>query len=78
MVDTNTISGTARDYAGRAQETLGSAVGDAKTRAQGAYNQGYGEVQHAAGQASDAIREQPLTAALIALGVGFVLGRLLP
>lgn len=78
MVDTNTIGGTARDFAGRAQETVGGAVGDARTRAQGVYNQGYGQAQHAAGQASDAIREQPLTAALVALGVGFVLGRLLP
>ena len=76
MVDTNTMSGTARDMAGRVQDTVGSAVGDARTRAQGTYNQAYGQAQQAAGQASDIIREQPLTAALIALGVGFVIGRL--
>jgi uncharacterized protein YjbJ (UPF0337 family) len=76
MVDTNTIGGTARDMAGRAQETIGSTIGDTRMRAQGAVNQGYGQAQQAAGQASDVIREQPLTAALIALGIGFVIGRL--
>ena len=76
MVDSNTISGTARDMAGRVQETAGNVTGDAKTRAQGVYNQTYGQAQHYAGQASDVIRDQPLTAALIALGIGFVIGRL--
>jgi len=76
MVDTNTISGTARDMAGRVQETAGNTMGDAKTRAEGVYNQAYGQAEQYAGQASDMIRDQPLTAALIALGIGFVIGRL--
>jgi hypothetical protein len=33
-------------------------------------------VQQSAGQLSDMIKSQPLTAALVALGVGYVLGRL--
>jgi uncharacterized protein YjbJ (UPF0337 family) len=76
MVDSNTIGGTARDMAGRAQETVGDTIGDARMRAHGMANQGYGQAQHAAGEAADMIRGQPLTAALIALGVGFVIGRL--
>ena len=76
MVDTNTISGTARDMAGRVQETAGGAMGDAKMRAEGMYKQAYGQAEQTVGQASDMIREQPLTAALIALGIGFVIGRL--
>ena len=51
-------------------------MGDAKTQAQGAYNQASGQVQNAVGQANDFLREQPLTAVLVALGVGFLIGRL--
>ena len=76
MVDSNTITGTARDMAGRVQETVGSAMDDSKTRAHGMANQGYGQAQQAVGRASDVVREQPLTVALIALGIGYILGRL--
>ncbi|CAH2600442.1 CsbD family protein [Rhodovastum atsumiense] len=76
MVDTNTISGTARDMAGRVQDTVGNAVGDTRTRAQGVANQAYGQAERYTGQASDLIRDQPLTSALVALGIGFIIGRL--
>jgi uncharacterized protein YjbJ (UPF0337 family) len=75
MVDSNTISGTARDMAGRVQESVGAATGDVRTRVEGLANQGYGQARRAAGQASSVIREQPITIALAALVIGYVLGR---
>jgi len=75
-MDTDRIIGTARDTAGRAQQAAGSALGDGGSQVRGAVNQGYGQVQDAAGQASELIHKQPLTAALVALGIGFLLGRL--
>jgi len=60
------------------QESVGSAMGDSGPRAQGLANQGYGQAQKAVGQARSMIREQPTTTALLALVVGYVLGRLNP
>ncbi|HSU06186.1 MAG TPA: CsbD family protein [Acetobacteraceae bacterium] len=70
------IEGMARDTAGRAQQSFGEAVGDMKTQAQGIYNQASGQAQEQAARLSEVIRDQPLTAALIALGIGYILGRL--
>ena len=70
------IEGTAREIGGRVQQAAGDLAGDAKTQAQGLYNQASGQAQQAAGQFSDVIRSQPLVSALVALGVGYVLGRL--
>ncbi|MBS0644025.1 MAG: CsbD family protein [Proteobacteria bacterium] len=70
------VQGTAREFGGRVQETVGNLTGDAKTQAQGLYNQASGQAQQTAGQLSDMIKAQPLVSALVALGVGYVLGRL--
>jgi len=75
-MDTDRITGAARDMAGRAQSAAGDMLGDAKTQAQGVYNQAAGQAQNAMGQVSDLVKDQPLTAALIALGIGFLIGRL--
>lgn len=70
------VQGMARDMAGRAQQALGDTFGDAKTQAQGLYNQASGQAQEQAGRLAEVIRDQPLIAAAIALGVGYILGRL--
>lgn len=70
------VEGMARDTFGRAQETVGQATGDVKTQAQGIYNQAAGQAQEQVARLSEVIREQPLTSALIALGIGYILGRL--
>ncbi|HQT75500.1 MAG: CsbD family protein [Rhodospirillales bacterium 20-64-7] len=70
------VEGTARDFGGRVQEAVGNMTGDTKTQAQGLYNQASGQAQQAAGQFTDMVKSQPLTAALVALAVGYVLGRL--
>jgi uncharacterized protein YjbJ (UPF0337 family) len=70
------MQGTARDFGGRAQEAVGNLTGDAKTQADGLYNQAAGQAQNAAGQFSEVIKSQPIVSALVALGIGYVLGRL--
>ena len=70
------MQGAARDMAGRVQQTAGDALGDTRTQAQGMYNQAAGQAQEQVARLSEVIRDQPLTSALIALGVGYILGRL--
>jgi len=70
------LEGTARDLGGRVQETAGSMTGDTRTQAQGLYNQASGQAQQAAGQVSDLIKSQPIVSTLLAVAVGYVLGRL--
>jgi uncharacterized protein YjbJ (UPF0337 family) len=71
----DSIAGAAREMGGRVQQTLGDMAGDAKTQANGLYNQAAGQAQQQAARLSDVIREQPLTAALAAVGIGYLLGR---
>ena len=70
------VEGTAREFGGRAQEAVGNLTGDSKTQAQGLYNQASGQAQQAAAQFTDVVKSQPLVATLVALGIGYVLGRL--
>jgi len=77
------FEGTAREMGGRVQRKVGEAVGDAKTQADGLYNQAagtaqqvWGHAQETTNQVSGAIRAQPLVAAAVALGIGYILGRL--
>jgi uncharacterized protein YjbJ (UPF0337 family) len=70
------VEGTAREWGGRVQEGVGNITGDAKTQAQGLYNQASGQAQQAAAQFSDVVKAQPIVSALVALAIGYVLGRL--
>jgi uncharacterized protein YjbJ (UPF0337 family) len=88
-MDENRVEGTARKVAGKVQEGVGRVTGDAQTRAEGLANQAAGTAQDLYGQATDTAREtittldqwlrnrietQPCTSALIALGIGWLLG----
>jgi uncharacterized protein YjbJ (UPF0337 family) len=72
----DSYEGAAREMGGRVQQTIGDAIGDAKTQASGLYNQAAGQAQQQAARLSDVIKEQPLAAALVAAGIGYLLGRL--
>jgi uncharacterized protein YjbJ (UPF0337 family) len=89
-MDENRVEGTARNVGGKAQEGVGRLTGDACTGAEGLANQAVGTAQDLYGQAADTAREQatnldrwlrhtietqPYTSALIALGIGWLLGR---
>jgi uncharacterized protein YjbJ (UPF0337 family) len=62
--------------AGRVQEKMGEFAGDAKTQAEGLYNQAAGQAQQQVARLGDVIKGQPITAALVAVGIGYLLGRL--
>jgi uncharacterized protein YjbJ (UPF0337 family) len=70
------IEGAAREFGGRVQEGVGNVTGDTRTQAQGLYNQATGQAQQAAAQFSDVVKAQPVVATLVALALGYVLGRL--
>ena len=67
--------GTVRDMGGRVQEKVGDYAGDAKTQAQGLYNQASGQAEQQMARLSDVIRDQPITSALVAIGICYLLGR---
>jgi uncharacterized protein YjbJ (UPF0337 family) len=90
-MDENRVEGTARNLGGKVQEGLGKFTGDAQKQAEGLANQAAGAAQDLYGQAADAAREtassfekvlrrtieiQPYTTALVALGIGWLLGRM--
>jgi uncharacterized protein YjbJ (UPF0337 family) len=90
-MDENRMEGTARNVGGKIQEGFGKAAGNARTQAEGLANQAAGAAQDLYGQAADTAREtasnfekalrrtietQPYTTALVALGIGWVLGRM--
>jgi len=70
------FEGAARDMGGRVQQKVGEVVGDARSQAEGLYNQAAGQAQQQAAQLRDLIKDQPLISAAIAVGVGYLLGRL--
>jgi len=87
----NSVSGTVRDVGGKAEEGLGRATGDLKTQVQGKLDQAAGAAQDLYGQTADVARDtavtfdkwlrsrietQPYTAAMVALGIGWLLGRM--
>ena len=70
------FEGAAREMGGQVQEKVVYVLGDAKTQASGLYNQAAGQAQQQAARLSDVIKEQPLAAAMVAVGIGYLLGRL--
>jgi uncharacterized protein YjbJ (UPF0337 family) len=65
-MDENRISGTAKNFAGKMEEGMGRATGDAKTRLEGQARQAEGGIQALYGQAVnsaedtiDAVRQMP-------------------
>jgi uncharacterized protein YjbJ (UPF0337 family) len=90
-MDENRVEGTARNLGGRVQEGFGKVTGDARTQAEGLANYAAGAAQDIYGQAAETAREtasgfektlrhtieaQPYTSALVAVGIGWLLGRL--
>ena len=85
------ISGTARNVGGKIEEGVGRLTGDAKAQIQGKLDQAAGAAQDLYGQTADAARDtaatfdkwlrrtieiQPYTVAIVALGIGWLLGRM--
>ena len=87
-MDEDRIAGTARKLGGKVQEEVGRFSGDTQTQIKGMANQAAGTAQDLYGQAADAgpatfdkwlrntIETQPYTTAIVALGIGWLLGRM--
>ena len=56
-MDKDRIAGSAMDFAGKVEGTVGNMTGDAKTQAEGRAREAAGAVQNLYGQAKDAARE---------------------
>jgi uncharacterized protein YjbJ (UPF0337 family) len=56
-MDKDRIAGSARDFAGKVEGTVGGMAGDAKTEAAGRTREAAGTVQNLYGQAKDAARD---------------------
>jgi uncharacterized protein YjbJ (UPF0337 family) len=69
------FQGTVREMGGRAQQKVGEYAGDAKTQAEGVYKQASGQAEQQIARLSDVIRDQPIASALVAVGIGYLLGR---
>ncbi|MBE7211244.1 MAG: CsbD family protein [Gluconacetobacter diazotrophicus] len=88
MVDENKVEGTVTEGIGRVKDAVGGLTGDTSTQAEGKFDQASGRVQAEYGdllddardqldEAGELIRDNPLVAVGIGLGLGFVLGWLL-
>ena len=54
-MDSDRITGAAKETFGKAQGAVGDAMGDPKTQAKGAYNEAAGTAENLYGQAKDAV-----------------------
>ena len=90
-MDENRAKGTVRTVGGKVEEGFGRATGDTKTQVEGALNQAAGTAQDLYGQTADVARDaantfdkwlrgqietQPYTTAIVAVGIGWLLGRM--
>lgn len=84
-MDENRFEGTARNFAGKVQETVGNVAGDSKTQAEGIGRQAAGRAQQAYGETMDQVRsvasdigrgveQQPMVALMVVGTIGFFLG----
>jgi uncharacterized protein YjbJ (UPF0337 family) len=62
-MDKDRIAGTAKDFAGKVEGTVGGIAGDARTEASGRAREAAGTMQNLYGQAKDAARDAGETAA---------------
>jgi uncharacterized protein YjbJ (UPF0337 family) len=90
-MDEDRLYGTARKLGGKVEEGIGQATGDVKSQIKGKLDQAAGTAQDLYGQTADAARDtaanfdrwlrttietQPYTTAIVALGIGWLLGRM--
>ncbi|MFL9890988.1 CsbD family protein [Paraburkholderia sp. RL17-383-BIF-A] len=80
-MNSNQFEGSVKDVAGKVQDAVGGLTGDVDLQAEGKVRQLAGKAQAKYGDSVDQVaetaRNNPLGALLIALGVGFLLGKLM-
>ena len=77
----NQAEGTIRNVAGKAEEAVGSMMGDSNTELRGKAKQVAGQAQSAMGEAIETVRDiasdQPMMAVMLAAGIGLIAGMLI-
>lgn len=77
----NQFEGSMKDAAGKVQDAVGGLTGDADLQVQGKVRQIAGKAQAKYGESLDQVaettRDNPIGALLVAVGVGFLLGKLM-
>lgn len=77
----NQAEGTIRNVAGKAEEAVGSMMGDSTTELRGKAKQVAGQAQSAMGEAIETVRDiasdQPMMAVMLAAGIGLIAGMLI-
>ena len=91
-MDEDRVKGSASDIGGKVKDAAGGLLGDNKMQAEGKADQVSGQLQNAYGSAKDTVREgadtvgaqldsllkeRPMVALFGAVGVGYVLARLM-
>jgi uncharacterized protein YjbJ (UPF0337 family) len=80
-MNSSQFEGSVKDVAGKVQDAVGGLTGDLDLQAEGKVRQLAGKAQAKYGgsvdQVAETARNNPLGALLIALGVGFLLGKLM-
>ena len=91
-MDEDRVKGSATDIGGKVKDAAGGLLGDNKMQAEGKVDQASGQLQNAYGSAKDALsegadtlgtqvdsllKERPMMALLGAVGIGYVLARLM-
>ena len=80
-MNSNQLDGTMKEAAGKVQDAVGGLTGDLDLQTEGKARQLAGKAQAKYGdsieQVAEAARQNPLGALVIAVGVGFLLGKLL-
>ena len=89
-MDEDRVKGAATNIGGKVKDAVGGLTGDTKTQAEGKMDQATGQLQNTIGSAKDAVQEgastmgaqldsfmseKPMTALLIAAGVGYLFAR---
>jgi uncharacterized protein YjbJ (UPF0337 family) len=79
-MDENRIAGTARNIGGKVEEAMGRVTGDTKVQIRGIADQAAGAARDSASSMEkwlrNTIETQPCTAAMVAFGIGWLLGRM--
>lgn len=80
-MNSNQLEGTLNNAAGKVQDAAGGLTGDLGLQGEGKVRQLAGKVQSQYGdtvdQVAESARNNPVGALLVAVGVGFLLGKLL-
>jgi uncharacterized protein YjbJ (UPF0337 family) len=76
-MDKDRIAGSAKDFAGKVAGAVGGMAGDAKTQASGVAREAAETLRDGSQAVAKKVEDYPLSALLVAVGVGFALAMLM-